>query len=209
MGNDDRVVQAARVSYGNGTKTRSEDSALIRYLYENRHTSPFEHVNFTFHIKAPIFVARQWMRHRTASINEISGRYSVLDNDFYIPNSKHVCEQSKDNKQGRGVSVAPALAKKVQNAIKRTQERAYKEYQNLLKYGVSREISRMVLPLNIYTQWYWTIDLHNLLHFLRLRLHAHSQFEIREYANAIVSLIEPIVPTVVSVFKRELEDKES
>ena len=204
MGGDERIVQAARVSYGDGTKTKREDRALIKYLYDNKHTSPFEHVQFTFHVKAPIFIARQWMRHRTASINEISGRYSILQDEFYIPNFEDICVQSKDNKQGRGESVNPLLAKEVQEYIKISQECSYKTYQSLLENGVSREIARMVLPLNIYTQWYWSIDLHNLMHFLRLRLHSHAQLEIRNYAKAIVSLIEPVVPVVMEIFKNDI-----
>lgn len=204
MGSDERIVQAARVSYGDGTKTKREDKALIKYLYDNKHTSPFEHVQFTFHVKAPIFIARQWMRHRTASINEISGRYSILQDEFYIPSAEDICVQSKDNKQGRGESVNPSLAREVQEYIKISQECSYEAYQSLLEHGVSREIARMVLPLNIYTQWYWSIDLHNLMHFLRLRLHSHAQLEIRNYAKAIVSLIEPVVPISMEIFKNDI-----
>jgi thymidylate synthase (FAD) len=194
LGGDERVVQSARVSYGAGTKTYREDAALIDYLLRNRHTSPFEQVVLTFHIKLPIFVARQWIRHRTARLNEISGRYSVMNDDFYVPAPEDVALQSADNKQGRSAAVDPAEAEKVRSGFEAGQKRAYGEYRELVDRGIARELARINLPLSVYTEWYWQIDLRNLFHFLELRLDAHAQKEIRLYAGAVFSIAKKIAP---------------
>lgn len=204
MGSDSRIVQAARVSYGEGTKSLREDKALIKYLYENKHTSPFEHVLFTFHVKAPIFVARQWMRHRTASINEISGRYSVLSDEFYVP--ENVCEQDTSNRQGSGDVLSNS--EELRQEIKRAQDEAYESYKNLIAKGSSRETARIVLPLGIYTHFYWTINLHNLLHFVRLRIGDHAQKEIRLYAGEILKLVKDIVPITTKIFMNSIQVKD-
>jgi len=203
MGDDSSIVQAARVSYGAGTKTKRSDSGLIKYLMRNDHRSPFEMVEFKFHIKAPLFVARQLMRHRTASVNEISGRYSEIEDEFYIPAYQDMCYQSTDNKQGRGDAVPIYKAVDVINAIEKANASAYAEYNNLLDIGIAKELARAVLPLNIYTRWYWKIDLHNLLHFLSLRLDSHAQLEIRKYAQAILGLIKPIVPVTLEAWENK------
>jgi thymidylate synthase (FAD) len=167
LGGDERVVQAARVSYGGGTKSYREDAGLIDYLLRNRHTSPFEQVVLTFHVKLPIFVARQWVRHRTARLNEISGRYSVMGEDFYIPDPADIALQSADNKQGRSAEALEAEpAEEVRAAFAAGQERAYADYKRLIEGGIARELARINLPLSLYTEWYWQIDLHNLFHFL-------------------------------------------
>lgn len=201
MGDDSSIVQAARVSYGKGTKTKREDEKLIDYLYRHQHTSPFEMVEFKFHIKAPIFVARQWMRHRTASINEVSARYSVLPTEFYLPEVSRVAKQHARMKQG-------SEDEPVENAdeFRHDLEAVYQQcadlYTRMVEGGVSREIARIILPVSTYTEWYWKIDLHNLLRFLRLRLDITAQYEIRVYAEAILELIRDIVPVTVSVFEK-------
>ena len=175
MGSDSRIVQSARVSYGDGTKTVREDQGLINYLLRNEHTSPFEQVVFTFHVKLPIFVARQWIRHRTARLNEISGRYSVMRNEFYVPAAEDIAFQSQNNKQGRSEEEVPAALREavLQNLIDQ-QTAAYDSYEKLIGENIARELSRINLPLSLYTEWYWQIDLHNLFHFLKLRLDGQS-----------------------------------
>ena len=200
LGSDQRIVQAARVSYGDGTKSYREDKGLINYLLRNEHTSPFEQVNFTFHLKMPIFVARQWVRHRTGRMNEISGRYSVMKNECYIPNAEDICYQSKDNKQGRGNQLEPELAENVRTCIRKQQEHIFELYDSFIEMGVAKEIARINLPLSMYTEFYWQMDLHNLLHFLGLRMDHHAQFEIREYANAIFEIIKAVCPMTAEAF---------
>ncbi|HOK14268.1 MAG TPA: FAD-dependent thymidylate synthase [Candidatus Kapabacteria bacterium] len=200
MGDDSSIVQAARVSYGKGTKSVSEDTALIRYLMRNLHTSPFEMVEFKFHVKLPIFVARQWIRHRTANVNEYSGRYSEMPDEFYLPEPDQLRLQSTLNKQGRGEATIDN-ASDVLSRMKQTQERLFQEYSELLATGLAREIARINLPLSNYTEWYWKIDLHNLFHFLRLRLESHAQYEIRIYAEAIAKIIKQIVPIAYKAFE--------
>ncbi|MDA3937863.1 MAG: FAD-dependent thymidylate synthase [Spirochaetia bacterium] len=205
LGDDSRIVQSARVSYGEGTKSYREDKGLIDYLLRNDHTSPFEQVSFTFHIKMPIVVARQWIRHRTAKVNEISGRYSVMESDFYVPAAEDIALQSEDNKQGRqNKPVSAELAKEIQNIISAEQDRVYETYTKLLGMGLAREIARINLPLSLYTEWYWTMDLHNLFHFLRLRMDAHAQKEIRVYANAIFEIVKKITPMAAEAFEKHL-----
>ncbi len=202
LGSDDTIVQSARVSYGEGTKQKREDRGLIRYLLRNRHTSPFEQVIFTFHLKMPIFVARQWIRHRTARVNEISGRYSVLKDDFYLPAKEDIALQSADNKQGReDKPLSHELAEKIQQNMREEQERSYKAYKALIDQGVAKEIARINLPVSIYTEMYWQMDLHNLFHFLELRLDSHAQREIRVYAEALFQLIRPFVPLATEAFE--------
>lgn len=194
-GNDARIVQSARVSYGTGTKSVREDKMLIDYLWMNEHTSPFEQVVFTFHCKLPIFVARQWIRHRTARVNELSGRYSVMKEEFYTPSSGTVSYQSKDNKQGRSTEEVPAeLKRKVLDLITSIDNSSYEAYNKMIESGIAKELARISLPLNLYTEWYWQIDLKNLLHFLRLRLDEHAQYEIREYAKAMAEIVKKICP---------------
>lgn len=194
LGDDARVVQAARVSYGAGTKTVREDAGLIDYLMRHRHTSPFEMVSFTFHLKMPLFVARQWIRHRTASLNEISGRYSVMKEEFYLPEAAQVRYQSQDNKQGRGAALHNDQAERIIQQMQQGQEREYQDYEALLDDDVARELARINLPLSLYTEMYWQMDLHNLFHFLKLRMHHHSQYEIRVYAETIAAIVKEIVP---------------
>jgi thymidylate synthase (FAD) len=201
LGGDERVVQAARVSYGQGTKGFRQDRQLIRYLLRNEHTSPFEQVVLTFHVKLPIFVARQWIRHRTARVNEISGRYSVLDDDFYLPPPEQLRYQSSESKQGRAEEcLPPDVSEQVRTKMAQGQQRAYAEYRELLELGLSREVARINLPLSIYTQWYWQIDLHNLMHFLKLRLDAHAQWEIREYAQRLATCAAAVAPLSYEAF---------
>jgi thymidylate synthase (FAD) len=201
MGNDSRIVGAARVSYGKGTKTYREDKGLINYLLRNDHTSPFEQVVFTFHVKLPIFVARQWIRHRTARLNEISGRYSVMKSEFYLPSKKDIAFQSKNNKQGRAqTSVPPALQKKVLDILSRHQKELYGAYEELLESNIARELARVNLPLSLYTEWYWQIDLHNLFHFLALRLDPHAQMEIRAYAEVMRRVSATVCPIAFEAF---------
>ncbi len=205
LGSDARIVQAARVSYGEGTKTFREDKGLIDYLLRNQHTSPFEQVSLTFHCKMPIFVARQWVRHRTAKLNEISGRYSVMKDEFYVPDSEAIAFQSTDNKQGRSSEEVPAEVKeKVRGLLEQGQRQAFGEYEALLDEGVARELARINLPLSLYTEWYWTMDLHNLFHFLALRLDAHAQLEIRKYAEVILQITRAVAPVAVESFENHL-----
>lgn len=202
MGSDERVVAAARVSYGAGTKTFREDKALIHYLMKNDHTSPFEQVVLTFHIKLPIFVARQWIRHRTARVNEISGRYSIMKEDFYLPSLNVICPQSTSNKQGREQNPFDEDdAKEIQKIMEEAFMATYQAYKKLLDKNLAKELSRIVLPLSLYTEWYWQIDLHNLFHFLRLRFHPHAQYEIREYAKVMLELARSIAPISVEAFE--------
>ncbi len=205
LGGDSRIVQAARVSYGPGTKTVREDAALIDYLMSHQHTSPFEQVILTFHCKMPIFVARQWIRHRSARVNEISGRYSVMADEFYVPAPEQIQRQSKDNRQGRDPHEVPAeLRQKVLDIIIQGQRAAYADYQSLLADDIARELARINLPLSLYTQWYWQIDLHNLFHFLELRLDAHAQWEIREYARTIASITQKVAPLAFDAFTKHV-----
>jgi len=201
LGGDARIVQAARVSYGEGTKSVREDKALINYLYRNLHTSPFEQVILTFHCKLPIFVARQWIRHRTARLNELSGRYSVMGDEFYLPDLDRVQSQSTDNKQGSGDSLPVDTARRVLAALKIEQGHAYGHYSELIEQGVARELARINLPLSLYTEWYWQIDLHNLFHFLKLRLDAHAQYEIRRYAQALAHCAQAVAPLAYAAFE--------
>jgi thymidylate synthase (FAD) len=205
MGGDERVVQSARVSYGAGTKSYREDAGLIDYLLRNRHTSPFEQISLTFHVKMPIFIARQWIRHRMARLNEISGRYSVMKDDFYVPAPEDVALQSKDNKQGRlDAAVDAAEAKRVREVLAAEQQRAYAGYTELLDQGIARELARINLPLSLYTEIYWNIDLHNLFHFLELRLGAHAQKEIRLYAQTLLEITKKVAPRCCESFERHL-----
>ncbi len=202
MGNDDSIVQAARVSYGSGTKRVHEDRGLIRYLMRHQHTTPFEMVEFKFHVKLPIFVARQWIRHRTANVNEYSGRYSEMKDEFYTPEEQFLRKQSLTNKQGRseeGFQTEEAQA--IISSFADLADNSYKQYEELLEKGVAREIARIVLPVSNYTEWYWKIDLHNLFHFLRLRLDAHAQYEIRVYAEAMAEIAKQIVPVAYEAFE--------
>lgn len=201
MGDDAAIVQAARVSYGSGTKKIHEDRGLIRYLLRHSHTTPFEMVEFKFHIKIPIFVARQWIRHRTANVNEYSGRYSEMKDEFYVPDAQSVRTQSEVNKQGRSdITIPEDTANDLTARMEQSQNAAYDEYQHYLAAGVAREIARINLPVSNYTEWYWKIDLHNLFHFLRLRMDAHAQYEIRVYAEAIAGIIRDIVPIAYEAF---------
>lgn len=206
MGNDSAIVQAARVSYGKGTKQRNEDRGLIHYLLRHAHTTPFEMCEIKFHIKLPFFVARQWLRHRTANVNEYSARYSILDKEFYIPSTDHLASQSSINKQGRGETLSPEYSQHVQDLLRKDAELCYSHYEELLnedaegnilnleKESLARELARMNLPLNFYTQMYWKIDLHNLMHFLTLRADSHAQYEIRAYAEVMLKVLERWVP---------------
>jgi thymidylate synthase (FAD) len=205
MGGDERVAQSARVSYGEGTRSYREDAGLIDYLLRNRHTSPFEQISLTFHVKMPIFIARQWIRHRTARLNEISGRYSVMKDDFYVPAPEDVALQSTDNKQGRlDSAVEAAEAERVREALAGGQKRAYADYTELLDQGIARELARINLPLSLYTEIYWNIDLHNLFHFLELRLGAHAQKEIRLYARQLLEITKKVAPRCCDSFERHL-----
>ncbi len=202
MGDDAAIVQAARVSYGKGTKSVSEDRGLIRFLMRHRHTSPFEMVEFKFHVKLPIFVARQWIRHRTANVNEYSGRYSEMPDEFYLPMPEMISPQSKTNKQCRADGpVDEEISSSVAARMQATQTQLYDEYSEYLGKGVAREIARINLPLSAYTEWYWKIDLHNLFHFLRLRLDPTAQYEIRAYAEIMKEMIRPFVPLAYSAFE--------
>lgn len=212
MGDDSSIVQAARVSYGIGTKKVSEDRGLIRYLIRHLHTTPIEMIEFKFHCKMPIFVARQWIRHRTANINEYSGRYSVMVDEFYVPELEHILPQSKTNNQGRGGEMSMEDKIEVRNQIIASNYECYSRYQDLLGEGavkifsddfegISREMARGVLSVNNYTEWYWKIDLHNLFHFLMLRMDSHAQYEIRVFANTMYELIKPKVPLAAEAFE--------
>jgi thymidylate synthase (FAD) len=198
---DYAIVQAARVSYGPGTKKVNEDRGLIRYLMRHLHTTPFEMVEFKFHCKMPIFVARQWIRHRTANVNEVSGRYSILKDEFYFPEVENIRQQSKSNRQGGEEKIEEEWATKYLNYLKTICTESYDIYEDYLGLGVSREQARMILPINLYTEWYWKIDLHNLFHFLGLRCDAHAQWEIRVFADAMLALIKPIVPFAVEAWE--------
>ena len=214
MGDDTAIIQSARVSYGEGTKKVSNDKGLIRYLMKNWHTTPFEMCEIKLHIKLPIFIARQWIRHRTANVNEYSARYSILDKEFYIPKPQHMSSQSTTNKQGRGSNLSKKDTARFLKILKDDAERNYKHYEDMLnenqsdeiknddKTGLSRELARINLTLNTYTQWYWKIDLHNLLHFLYLRDDPHAQYEIQAYAEIILNkIVKKWVPYTYSAFK--------
>jgi len=202
MGSDAAIVQAARVSYGAGTKQVSEDRSLIRYLLRHAHTTPFEMVEFKFHVKLPMFVARQWIRHRTANVNEYSGRYSIMKDEFYVPELDQVRFQSATNKQGRSeYPMNPDDAAAIIEQMTASQAEAYAEYEALLDKNVARELARITLPQSLYTEWYWKIDLHNLLHFLRLRLDSHAQYEIRVYAEALAECVRAVVPVAFEAFE--------
>ena len=210
MGDDAAVVQAARVSYGRGTRRVSEDSGLIRYLMRHRHSTPFEMCEIKYHVKLPIFVARQWIRHRTANVNEYSARYSVMDREFYIPAPEHLAAQSDDNRQGRGAVLAGEEASAVLAMLRDDAGRAHDHYAWMLNeegsatrpaQGLARELARMNLTLNTYTQWYWKTDLHNLLGFLSLRADSHAQYEIRAYADAMMETVAAWVPSCADAFR--------
>ncbi len=212
MGDDGAIVQAARVSYGRGTRRVSEDRGLINYLMRHRHTTPFEMCEIKYHVKLPIFVARQWIRHRTANVNEYSARYSILDNEFYIPAPEHLAAQASTNRQGRGDVLEGAAAKHVLDLLRDDAERAYAGYAEMLNEddagnprdpnwpGLARELARMNLSLNFYTQWYWKTNLHNLMHFLSLRADPHAQYEIRAYADAMLDSLQRWVPLTHAAF---------
>ncbi len=212
MGDDAAIVQAARVSYGRGTKRVSEDQGLINYLMRHRHTTPFEMCEIKYHVKLPIFVARQWIRHRTANVNEYSARYSILDNEFYLPASEHLAAQTTTNGQGRGEALQAGEAEHVLNLLREDSERAYRGYAGLLNQnasgqpidpdrpGLARELARINLTLGFYTQWYWKIDLHNLMHFLSLRADPHAQYEIRAYAEIMLETLHRWVPMTHNAF---------
>ena len=206
MGNDMSIVQAARVSYGEGTKKSRDDKSLIYYLMRHWHSTPFEMCEVKLHVKLPVFVARQWIRHRTANVNEYSARYSILDNEFYIPKSENLASQSSSNNQGRGDVLEGEEANKVIQILKSDSLRSYKSYEKMLskenKKGLARELARMNLPTNIYTQWYWKTDLHNLFNFIRLRNDLHAQYEIRVYAEKIAELIKNWVPFAFEAFEQ-------
>ena len=194
MGGDDAIVQSARVSYGKGTSKVSQDRGLIRYLMRHRHTTPFEMVEFKFHCKMPIFVARQWVRHRTANINEYSLRYSEARDEFYFPDPDNIEFQSALNKQGRMGEVDSKLKHKVQKYFKEISQRSFEIYSELNEAGVARELARAILPVNLYTEWYWKNDLHNLLHFIGLRSDGHAQYEIRVFSDAMASFVKKVAP---------------
>lgn len=200
MGDDAGIVQAARVSYGKGTKSVSEDEGLIRYLMRHQHTTPFEMVEFKFHCRMPIFVARQWIRHRTANVNEVSARYSAMPDMFYEPEAELCTTQSAQNKQG-GTGVQVENSAEIAATFVDTQKQAYGQYQHYLESGMRRELARVNLPVSLYTEWYWKIDLHNLLHFLHLRMDSHAQYEIRVFAEAMASLVKPHVPLAWKAFE--------
>jgi thymidylate synthase (FAD) len=206
MGDDAAIVQAARVSYGAGTRATRDDAGLIRYLMRHWHSTPFEMCEIKLHVKLPVFVARQWIRHRTANVNEYSARYSILDREFYIPDPSHLAAQSTANRQGRGELLEGEAAARVLAILREDSARAYDHYEEMLaegedRPGLARELARMNLPMNIYTQWYWKTDLHNLFHFLRLRADAHAQYEIRAYAEAICAITRDWVPTAYAAFE--------
>ena len=194
MGGDDAIVQAARVSYGQGTSRVSQDRGLIRYLMRHRHTTPFEMVEFKFHCKMPIFVARQWVRHRTANINEYSLRYSEARDEFYTPDPEHIQFQSALNKQGRKGEVPAEMKQKVLDYFNEISERSFAMYTELNEAGIARELARAILPVNLYTEWYWKNDLHNLLHFIGLRSDSHAQYEIRVFSDAMAESVKAVAP---------------
>jgi thymidylate synthase (FAD) len=202
LGGDERIVQSARVSYGAGTKTVRQDRGLIHYLMRNEHTSPFEQVQLTFHTKMPIFVARQWVRHRTARLNEISGRYSIMRDEFYVPDASQMRGQSTDNKQARSDEKLPdPLVEKMLQEFEADQKHVYAHYEGMIEGGLARELARANLPLSLYTEWYWQIDLHNLFHFLRLRMDAHAQYEIRVFAEAMARCAKAVAPMAYEAFE--------
>jgi thymidylate synthase (FAD) len=205
MGDDAAIVQAARVSYGRGTRAVQDDAGLIRYLMRHWHSTPFEMCEIKLHVKLPVFVARQWIRHRTANVNEYSARYSVLDREFYIPAPEALGAQSAVNAQGRGAPLGAAEAARVLDWLRADAARAYDHYEAMLstegQQGLARELARMNLPMNVYTQWYWKVDLHNLFHFLRLRADVHAQHEIRVYAEAIGVIVRDWVPLAWAAFE--------
>lgn len=205
MGDDAAICQAARVSYGKGTKSVQNDKGLIRYLMRHWHSTPFEMCEVKLHVKLPVFVARQWIRHRTANVNEYSARYSILDREFYIPAPEHLAAQSVINNQGRGETLTGDEAARVLEILKSDANRAYDNYEAMMsdegQQGLARELARMNLPSNIYTQWYWKVDLHNLFHFLRLRADSHAQYEIRVYADAIAKVVADWVPAAFGAFE--------
>lgn len=203
MGDDAAIVQAARVSYGKGTESISTDNKLIRYLMRHWHSTPFEMCEIKLHVKLPVFVARQWIRHRTANVNEYSARYSILDREFYIPEPEQLMHQSQTNKQGRAEILDAGMAQTVLDILKDDSNRAYDHYEQMIEpegTNLARELARMNLPANIYTQWYWKVDLHNLFHFLRLRADSHAQWEIRQYADSILNITENWVPSAHQAF---------
>ena len=207
FGGDQRIVQSARVSYGEGTKSVSQDGALIDYLLRHQHTSPFEQVVMTFHVKMPIFVARQWVRHRTGRMNEVSGRYSIMKDEFYVPEADKVAPQSKDNKQGRSnEAFDKATADKIISQLEEGQKEAYENYSALIDDGLAREIARINLPLSLYTEFYWEMDLHNLFHFLKLRLDSHAQYEIRVYAEVILEMCRKVAPMATESFINHMNE---
>lgn len=205
MGDDAAIVQAARVSYGQGTRATRDDAGLIRYLMRHWHSTPFEMCEVKLHVKLPVFVARQWIRHRTANVNEYSARYSILDREFYIPAPEHLAAQSSVNNQGRGEVLSAEESARVLAFLREDSTRAYDNYEAMLstegQQGLARELARMNLPANIYTQWYWKVDLHNLFHFLRLRADPHAQYEIRAYAEAICEVVKDWVPAAWGAFE--------
>ena len=212
MGDDTAIVQSARVSYGKGTKHIQKDQGLINYLMRHWHTTPFEMCEIKYHIKLPIFIARQWIRHRTANVNEYSARYSILGKEFYIPAPEHLAAQSVQNNQGRGDQLNPEEAHKVMKILREDAERVYQHYEEMMnlneqgdildpeRSGLARELARMNLTLNYYTEWYWKIDLHNLFHFLRLRADHHAQYEIRAYADVMLETVKRWVPLAYEAF---------
>ncbi len=212
MGDDTSIVQAARVSYGKGTKKVSTDSGLIKYLMRHWHSTPFEMCEIKYHVKLPIFIARQWIRHRTANVNEYSARYSILDKEFYLPTIENLAAQSQSNRQGRGNVLTGDQAKKVLDLLKKDAEQTYDNYETMLnerydgsiidekKVGLARELARMNLTLNTYTQWYWKTDLLNLMNFLRLRADHHAQYEIRAYADVMLDTVKRWVPITYEAF---------
>lgn len=197
---DQAIVQAARVSYGAGTKKINEDRGLIRYLLRHRHTTPLEMIEFKFHVAMPIFVARQWIRHRTANVNEYSARYSIVPDRFYRPSIENVRKQSTSNRQGGDEVMDVSTAEEFLSLLEDS-EALYARYLDLTERGVARELARAALPVSVYTEWYWKCDLHNLLHFLSLRMDPHAQIEIRDYATAMYDLIKPIVPITCEAFE--------
>ena len=205
MGDDAAITQAARVSYGRGTKAVQNDEGLIRYLMRHWHSTPFEMCEVKFHVKLPVFVARQWIRHRTANVNEYSARYSILDREFYIPEPAHLAAQSTVNNQGRGEMLEGEEAARVLDILREDAMRSYDHYEGMLstegQKGLARELARMNLPANVYTQWYWKVDLHNLFHFLRLRADAHAQYEIRVYAETMCDIVRDWVPLAYGAFE--------
>ncbi len=205
MGDDAAICQAARVSYGKGTKSVQNDEGLIRYLMRHWHSTPFEMCEIKLHVKLPVFVARQWIRHRTANVNEYSARYSILDREFYIPAPEDLAAQSVVNNQGRGEALSGEEAQRVLRYLQDDATRAYDHYEEMIsedgQQGLARELARMNLPANIYTQWYWKVDLHNLFHFLRLRADKHAQYEIRVYADAICDVVKDWVPAAYGAFE--------